>query len=183
MAQNIFGRFFMDNIILVRPTKDLENQVIEYKMEHFSHGETEINGSELLDKTENYDEWLEMVTKNISKDTVNQNWVVTDTFFAIREYDKKIVGIIDFRHELNDFLKDFGHIGYSVRPTERKKGYATEMLRLVLDIAKKTGLERVELSCKKNNIPSVKSIIKNNGVYERSFKYGDEIADVFYIKL
>jgi predicted acetyltransferase len=124
-----------------------------------------------------------MITKNNCKDTVNPDWVITDTYFAIREYDKKIIGIIDLRHELKGFLNDFGHIGYSVRPTERRKGYATEMLRLVLEIAKQYGLECVQLSCKKNNLPSVKTITKNNGIYIRSFQFKEEIADIYYIKL
>ena len=94
----------MDKILLVKPNSKLKNQAVEYKNEHFSYGENTINGSELLDKTDSYDEWLEAVTKNTNEDTVNPNWVVTDTFFAIRECDRKIVGIIDFRHELNDFL-------------------------------------------------------------------------------
>jgi predicted acetyltransferase len=173
----------MEKLLLTIPNRDLENQAIDYKQEHFSHGETEIDGSELWDKTDNYSEWLEMVTKNTCKETVNLNWVITDTYFAIRESDKKIIGMIDLRRDLNDFLKDFGHIGYSVRPTERRKGYATEMLRLVLEIAKRHGLERVQLSCKRSNSPSVRTIIKNGGVYERSFEYNGEIADVYLIGL
>jgi predicted acetyltransferase len=173
----------MDKLLLVRPNKELESQAIEFKNEFFENGETEINGSELWDKMENYDEWLEKISKNISKETVDPNWVVTDTFFAIRELDKKIIGIIDFRNELNDFLRDFGHSGYSVRPSERKKGYATEMLRQLLEIARKIGLNEMQLSCIKNNIPSIKTITKNGGVYNRSFKYNEEIANVYIIKL
>ena len=173
----------MDKILFIRPNKDLENQAIEFKNEFFEYGESEINGSELWDKTDDYGKWLENVTKNISKDTVDPNWVVTDTFFAIRENDNKIIGIIDFRHKLNDFLKDFGHCGYSVRPTERKKGYATEMLKQILEIARQIGLNEFQLSCKKENIPSVKTIINNGGIYNRSFKYNEETADIFIIKL
>ena len=90
----------MDTLTLVRPTKDMESLAIEFKNEFFIDGETEINGSELWDKMDNYDIWLEKVTKQIKKETVDPNWVVTDTFFAIREHDKKIIGIIDFRQEL-----------------------------------------------------------------------------------
>jgi predicted acetyltransferase len=173
----------MDKILLVRPNKELESEAIEFKNEYFQNGENEINGSELWDKTDNYHIWLERISKNISTETVTPNWVVTDTFFAIREYDNKLIGIIDFRHELNDFLIDFGHCGYSVRPSERKKGYATEMLKQVIQIARNNGLKEIQLSCEKINIPSVKTIIKNAGIYKRSFNYNGNIADVFIIKL
>ena len=173
----------MEKISLVRPTEELEFQAVEFKNEFFNNGETEINGSELWDKTDNYNIWLEKVTKQINKETVDPNWVVTDTFFAIREQDKKIIGMIDFRQELNDFLKDFGHCGYSVRPSERKKGYATEMLRQVLEIARKIGLKVFQLSCVNDNVPSVKTIIKNGGTYKRSFEYSGKPASLFIIKL
>ena len=173
----------MDKILLVRPGKDLEYQAIEYKQEHFAHGESVINGSEMWDKMDDYIKWLEYVSGNTDKDTVKPGGVVIDTFFAIRESDRKIVGIIDFRHELNDFFKDFGHCGYSVRPTERRRGYATEMLRQVLEMARQLGVKKVQLSCEKNNIPSVKTIIKNGGIYQRSFQYGGGEADVFIITL
>jgi len=173
----------MEKLILVRPTKDMELQAIEFKNEFFNNGETEINGSELWDKTDNYDLWLEKVTKQINKETVDPHWVVTDTFFAIREHDNRIIGMIDFRQELNDFLKDFGHCGYSVRPSERKKGYATEMLKQVLEIARKIGLKEFQLSCVSDNVPSVKTIAKNGGTYKRSFDYHGSKADIFLIKL
>lgn len=173
----------MDNLLLVRPNKELEFKAIEFKNEFFQNGETEINGSELWDKTDDYNIWLENVSKNISPETVNPNWVITDTFFVVRQSDNKIIGIIDFRHELNDFLKDFGHCGYSVRPSERKKGYATEMLKQVLKIAKNIGLKEFQLSCKKDNIPSVKTILKNGGIYNRSFEYNGNEASVYIVKL
>ena len=78
---------------LVRPTFELKEAALQYRQEHFDYGETIINGSELLDKTESYEVWLQSITDNTCPDTVNPNWVVTDTFFALDEKDK-IVGII-----------------------------------------------------------------------------------------
>ena len=168
------------NLKLVRPTLEMKEEALKYRQEHFDNNETIINGSELLDKTESYEVWLQSVTDNASPATVNPNWVVTDTFFAVDEKGE-IVGIIDLRHTLNEFLKDFGNCGYSVRPSKRCRGYATEMLRQVLEIAKKAGLKKVHLSVERSNAASVKTITKNGGVYERSFEFEGEMADVYSI--
>ena len=89
----------------------------------------------------------------------------------------------DGSSELNDFLKDFGNSGYSVRPSERRKGYATEMLGLIVKRAEEIGLERLQLSVERTNEPSVKTIVKNNGKYERSFEFEGEEADVYIIEI
>ena len=157
-------------IRLVRPNKEHKMQALDFKQEFFGNNEKIINGSELLDQMENYEEWLVSVTNNISEETVNPAWVVTDAFFAVNE-SNEIVGIIDLRHTLNDFLKDFGNCGYSVRPSERRKGYATEMLRQILDVARESGMTELHLSVERDNEPSIKTIISNGGVYERSFEF------------
>lgn len=172
-----------NNIILVRPTLQLKEKALDYRKEHFQHGEQVICGSELLDKTESYEEWLSSVTQNADPKTVNENWVVTDTFFAIRNSDGKIVGIIDLRHTLNDFLKDLGNCGYSVRPSERKKGYATEMLYQLLQIAREANLKELHISVEKENTASIKVIQKSGGIYERSFSFENETADIYKISL
>ncbi|RDU23199.1 GNAT family N-acetyltransferase [Anaerosacchariphilus polymeriproducens] len=173
----------MDAIKLVSPTIEWKDKAINYRKEHFEYGEMIIYGSELFDKINNYEEWLESVTKNASPLTVDPNWVLTDTYFAVREKDEKIVGIIDLRHFLNDFLKDFGNCGYSVRPSERKKGYATEMLRQIIIRAKDCKMKELNLAVEKSNIPSIKTINRNGGVYERSFHYEGEEADIYKIIL
>ena len=167
-------------ITLRRPVKEYETEAIAFKQEFIDNGETTINGSELFDQMDSYDDWLKSVQDNASSDTVNPSWVVTDTYFAFDENDR-IIGIIDLRHELNGFLKDFGNSGYSVRPTERRKGYATQMLRLILERAHQIGMEKIQLSVERSNEASVKTILKNGGKYERSFTFEGEEADVYMI--
>ena len=168
-------------IKLERPIKEYEAEALAFKKEFIDNGEQTINGSELLDQMDSYDEWLKSVSDNTSPETVNPSWVVTDTYFAFDEKNR-LVGIIDLRHNLNDFLKDFGNSGYSVRPSERRKGYATEMLRLIIERAAEIGLGKLQLSVERTNEPSVKTILKNGGKYERSFTFQGEEADVYMIE-
>ena len=82
------------------------------------------------------------------------------------------MGMTNLRHYLNDYLLTYGgHIGYSVRPAERKNGYATQMLRLTLDKARERGIGKVRICCDHYNVASARTIRANGGVLE------DELFD------
>ena len=89
--------------------------------------------------------------------------VEDSTFFALDVERNKMVGAINIRHKLNDYLLNYGgHIGDGIRPSERKKGYATKIIGLALKECQKLNIDKVLLVCDKDNIGSAKSI-KNNG--------------------
>ena len=169
-------------IKLVRPTLEMKEEALAYRQSHFDAGEHEISGSELLDQTEDYAQWVQSITANTSPETVNPAWVVTDTYFAVDENDN-IVGIIDLRHTLNDFLQDFGNVGYSVKPSERRKGYATEMFRQVREIARRAGMKELHMAVHRDNEPSVKTIVNAGGAVYRSFIAEEKWADMYVVKL
>ena len=96
---------------------------------------------------------------------------VPDSVYFLLDVERNILlGAVNIRHYLNDYLLQFGgHIGDGIRPSERRKGYATEMIRLSLIECKKLGIDKVLMVCDKSNIGSAKSIIKNGGILENEF--------------
>ena len=176
----------IDKIKLIKPTKGHEEQIMEYKKEHFQNGETTMHACSKLDKIENYDEWLKLLEDCTKKETAPQNWTIASQFIGVREKDNKIVGMINIRHELtNDFLKNYaGHIGYGVRPTERKKGYVTQMLEQGLEYCKnELKLQKVMINCYKENEASRKTIINAGGVLEKEDKIDGKIVQKYWVKL
>ena len=176
----------IDEIILVKPSKEYEQQAIEYKQEHFANGETKIHACSRWDKTENYDEWLKKLEEQSSFETLKTDWTVHTNFLGVRKSDNKIVGMIDIRHELtSDFLRNYaGHIGYGVRPSERRKGYVTQMLSKALHFCREElKLEKVMISCDKYNEGSRKTILNAGGVLEREYLADNgENVQVYWVK-
>jgi predicted acetyltransferase len=156
-------------IELVTPKKEHEAIVSDFIKEHVENNEFEIHGGALVEKLD-YGVWLEQLAKNSDKSTVNRDWVVASTFLAMRKSDRKLIGMIDIRHELNDFLQSYGgHIGLGIRPSERGKGYASKITMEGLDFCKKIGLQKVMLACYKDNLASRKTIEKCGGKFEKEF--------------
>ena len=172
-----------EELILKQPTKEDEFQVMQFRQEFIDAGEVICGGGGLDDATE-YKQWLDKVEKYKNIETLPQNRVPTTQFLTIRKSDNKIVGIISVRHYLNEnLLVHGGHIGDSVLPSERKKGYATKQIQLALNYCKSLGIEKVLMSCTVDNIASEKSIVKNGGVLENQIECDGKIYKRFWIKL
>ena len=127
-----------------------------------------IRDFESFDKM-SFKEWMQELEKNKDKNKLPKDYSTHTLYVAVNEQEK-IVGAIGLRWEAVPVLVKFGgFIGYSVRPKERGKGYATQMLTLALKEFKNENREKVLITCKDFNLASKKVIEKNGGILENIY--------------
>ena len=172
-----------ERLALVPPDESWAAAVWDYRAEFEEVGEVLVGNAdwgEAADLTG----WLAGLGADSRPDTVRPGRVSADTFLAVRRSDRRLVGMVNIRHALNDYLFRFGgHIGYSVRPTERRKGYAKEMLRLALNKCKGLKLDRVLVTCDSKNEASVRTIRANGGALENRVPEEDGFTDRYWIEV
>ena len=136
-----------------------EGEILKYIESHHENGVESISASNGLTSME-YSDWVKMIHNNTI--VPNGNWGRSITYLV---YDsEKMVGLLNIRYEMSEELRlIYGDIGYSVKPTERRKGYATQMLKYALEECRNLGMDTVLLGCYKDNIGSIRTIINNGG--------------------
>lgn len=150
----------MDRLELVIPSEKYKEKINDYKDEFIKNGDS-MDGTAGLQNADTFEKWYSALIDNSNEKTVRDGLVPATTYLAIRKSDSKLVGMIDIRHKLNEYLLNFGgNIGYSIRKTERRKGFATEMLKLALEKCKDMKIDKVLITCDKDNIASAKTIIE-----------------------
>ncbi|MBV1757169.1 MAG: GNAT family N-acetyltransferase [Dethiosulfatibacter sp.] len=174
----------MHQIKLIKPTMAYANDIMDYRQEFLDLGDS-LDGCGSLRACSTAEEWIRDLVMLESLDTCPKDKVCSDTYLAIRLSDDSIVGIIDFRHHINHPILGVwgGHIGYSVRPKERRKGYATEMLKQILVKCRLHGLEKVLVTCNNDNVASKKTIIANGGIYENTVLVEGDKKERYWINL
>ena len=157
------------------PSIARKNEAIEYINEFYEY-KSDINGTGGLQRfLDNYEGWLEKLEEDYKREP-NEEKVPARTYFLIRSNDNKIIGMINIRLALNERLKKYGgHIGYSIRPKERSKGYNKINLYLGLKICKEHGIEKVFMDADKENPASWKTMEALGGINIREY-YDDENA-------
>lgn len=130
----------------------------------------------------NFLNWLKRTRNNAEGRDLQEGRVPSTTMFLFRKNESKILGAVDIRMGNNSkILNIYGHIGYGVAPSERKKGYATEMLKRALEYCKKINLNDIVITCDKTNIGSAKTIIKNGGIFQNEFINDESILKEKYL--
>lgn len=172
----------MNELVLIKPSKELQDKIWQYRSEYLSFGETYINGSCNLAGYDNFDKWLNFILA--LEKTPPKGFVKSSTYLSVRKSDGKIIGTIQLRHRLNKELKNRGgNIGYGICPSERKKGYGKEQLLLVLEQAKKLKMTQVIISCNKDNEASAHTAVSCGAFLKGESFYEDEVFLMFCVKL
>ena len=165
-------------MILMEPAAEYSRQIQAYRQAFLDSGDS-MDGTGGLRNFENPSDWLTFLVKHKDPETLPEGRVPATQLIFVREEDQKIVGMIDIRHFLSEYLEKYGgHIGYSVVPGERRKGYATQMLRATLPVCKELGITKVLITCIKGNEGSKKTILNNGGVYESAVYEPDEKVEL-----
>jgi predicted acetyltransferase len=170
------------SVKLIKPTIKLEHEymdmikewkALEDKLIPWVLGFDASDFSALVERFENCSNGVGLQEGMVAHSTY---WLVND--------NNRVVGAVNIRHRLNEkLLQNGGHIGYGIRPSERRKGNASEALKQALDIARSIGIYSALVVCDKNNIASAKTIQKNGGVLENEVEKDGEVIQRYWIDI
>ena len=173
------------NVRLIKLSKEyytqLSEMIDEWKSDHEVNGGNRSPWAIFKNDYHDFDYYLDNLEISEPRDGM-----VPDSVFFLFDAERNILlGAVNIRHYLSDYLLKYGgHIGDGIRPSERGKGYATEMIRLSLLECRKCGINRVLMVCDKSNVASAKTIIKNGGILENEIvDNSGEILQRYWIEL
>lgn len=152
----------------IKPTLAHKIYLQDYVKEMAEHQDT-CHGCGSIEDYPNYEDWLAHIASysikaNIPKDS---KYVEGSQYILFDEINTIVIGMVNIRHELNAYLTQFGgHIGYSIRPTMRNRGFAKMQLNLALDILKEKGVSKALITCNQDNLASQKTILACGGVLD-----------------
>lgn len=173
----------MEELYLKFPTIEDKENVLKFKQEFVDYGR-DLSNTGGLDQFDTYEEWLKRVQNDLSEETCEEGRVPSKLYLSYRKTDNKLIGIIKVRPKLNEMLfQNGGHIGGCVCPSEENKGYGTQQLALALKVCKSLGLDKALITCKKTNLPSARTIVKNGGVLENEIVVNDKITQRYWVTL
>jgi predicted acetyltransferase len=167
---------------LIEPSIDREAELQRYIAAFAAAGVTAIDGLGGTPSSSDLRNFIVELQQHARGENLPQGWVPASTYWAI--HDTKMVGSINLRHRLTPFLsKVGGHIGYSVHPDYRKRGFATQMLQFGIEKARALGLGKLLITCDKSNVASARVIEKCGGVRTAEVLDGQKAVLQYWIEV
>lgn len=161
------------------PRLEDKKMLEEYVVEHYSYGENNISASCMLTSMK-WEDWVNKINNNVK--VPDEVWGKSLTYLILD--NNKLIGLLSIRYDLSEELVNlYGHIGYGIRPSERRKGYATKSLKYAIEVCKKFNMNSVILGCYKDNVASSKTIKKNGGLLIKETKHVEKISENWEIEL
>ncbi|HFK1498218.1 GNAT family N-acetyltransferase [Bacillus sp. BSL6] len=171
------------NVSLLTPTTDLQDEYLDFYNEWKDSGETMIPWVITKDPS-NFPAMVQELLDAHNGINLPDSWVPDSTYWLVTDHNR-IVGAVNIRHSLTEHLFNAGgHIGYGIRPSERRKGYATKLLALSLEKAKQLNITKALIVCDEVNTASEKTILHNGGLRDEDFIEEDgNVVRRFWIEL
>jgi len=158
----------MSQTYLKRPSEEWKKAYFDYYEEWKASGEEWVPWVAERDP-QDFEGMLSWLDKHSRGEGLPEGWVPDSTFWLVSE-EGRVLGVVNIRHELTPFLRDRGgHIGYGIRPSERRKGHATRLLNLALEEARQLGIQDVLIVCDATNAASERTIVRNGGIPDSDF--------------
>ncbi|GMK37151.1 acetyltransferase [Paenibacillus sp. CCS19] len=153
---------------LVKPTTELREAYLDFYQEWVDSGEDMVPWVISKDPTD-FDAMVQSLLNNEKDENLPAGWVPDSTYWLVTA-NNKVIGAVNIRHRLSEKLfNSGGHVGYGIRPTERRQGYATQLLAMALEKTKELGIEKVLVVCDEFNTASARTILRNGGSADVSF--------------
>jgi predicted acetyltransferase len=172
-----------ESVFLSKPTLELRDEYFDFYQEWKESGEDMVPWVIARDPSD-FQGMVKFLLDNEKGENLPENFVPSSTFWLVSE-NKKVIGAVNTRHRLTEQLLNCGgHIGYGIRPSERRKGYATKLLALSLGKAKELGIAKVLVVCDESNVASERTILKNGGIPDTVFVEEDgNVVKRFWIEI
>ncbi len=157
-----------EHLLLRKPTLEDKDEVLAMVNElNICGDEYPFEGASKLDMLleQPYEDWLERCKDDETIENIKPNYSNASNYLLVDD-NNHVYGYISVRHDISkgNLINIGGNIGYVIRPSERRKGYGAKQLNLALEKAKELGLSKVLITCRENNIGSIKTIQRCNGI-------------------
>ncbi len=147
---------------LVKPNAELRDEYLDFYREWKNSGEDMVPWVIKKDPKD-FDKMIQSLLDAEKGENLPEGWVPDSTYWLVGE-DDRVIGVVNIRHALTESLLNAGgHVGYGIRPTERRKGYATKLLSLSLKKTKELGIHKTLVVCDRWNEASRRTILNNGG--------------------